>query len=104
MRTIGMIALGLALLAGAALAQTDPSKPMSASDYFRSGDASSSASSSTSSTAGMVLYTSCKAFKDQGGIRPSMSRDDVADAARAAGCTDAEINSLTALWDVMPHS
>lgn len=94
-----------ALLAGAAAAQNATTTGQSAGDYFRhSMDASSSSSSSSSSTAGMLLYTSCKAFKNQGGIKPGMSRDDVADAARAAGCTDSEINALTALWDVMPHS
>ena len=108
MRRFQLITVVALVVASAAAAQTTAPKPQSAADYLRgyaaASSSSSSSSSGSSSSTGMLIYTSCKAFRDQGGITASMSRDDVTDAARAAGCTDAEINSLTALWDVLPHS
>ncbi len=99
MRRIQIIAVvGVALLGGAAVAQTGDGH-QSAADYFRHG--ASSASSSSSSFSAMAIYTSCKALHDAGGIPADATREEALQRARNAGCSEADVNALAATLDML---
>ena len=89
-------------------AETEQQKPMTAADYFRQpagASASTSSSSPASNTAGDqgvgAIYTSCKALRDQGALPSNISRDDLLQKARDAGCSQADIDGLAQVYDML---
>lgn len=89
-------------------AGTEAHKPATAADYFRQSakaGASTSSSSPASNPSGDqpfgAIYTSCKALRDQGALPSDISRDDLLQKARDAGCSQDEIDGLAQVYDML---